>query len=172
MNQKGGIVTTDRRPQPPSAAPPMEMLAAFLDFHRATLLWKIAGVSDEDLRRPMVPSGTCLLGIVKHSTFVERWWFRAVFAGEKIAVPWLTNDRDADWRIEAGESTEELVTLYRREIDRSRAIVSAASWDDRAKRVGFDQTLGWIMAHMVEEVARHNGHADILRELIDGATGK
>jgi hypothetical protein len=66
-------MSEDIRPDPPMAAPPVEMLSAFLDFHRATLLWKIEGLTDEELRRPMVPSGTCLLGIVKHSAYVERW---------------------------------------------------------------------------------------------------
>ena len=81
-------MTDDPRPDPPLAAPPLAMLEAFLDFHRETLLWKIAGLSDEELRRPMVPSGVCLLGIVKHSAYVERWWFRSVFAGEDLPSRW------------------------------------------------------------------------------------
>ena len=162
----------DNRPDPPLAAPPVEMVSAFLDFHRATLLWKTEGLSDEQLRRPMVPSGVCLLGIVKHSAYVERWWFRAVFGGEDPPFPWTEEDPDADWRIEPDETTEAIIALYRDEVERSRAIVVGAGWDDRARRAGRDHTLGWILTHMVEEVARHNGHADILRELIDGTTGE
>ncbi len=160
------------RPEPPLAAAPVEMVTAFLDFHRATLLWKIEGWADEELRRPMTPSGVCLLGIVKHSAYVERWWFRGVFAGEEVSFPWREGDPDADWRIEPGEATEEIVALYCDEVERSRAAAAGAGWDDRARRPGFDHTLGWVLTHMVEEVARHNGHADILREAIDGATGE
>jgi hypothetical protein len=170
-------MSEDNRPEPPMTASPVEMVSAFLDFHRATLLWKIDGLSEDDLRRPMVPSGVCLLGIVKHSAYVERWWFQAVFAGEDLPFPWTDQDRDADWRIEPADTPEAIVALYRRETERSREILRQAQhagggWDDRAKRPGFDHTLGWILTHMVEEVARHNGHADILREQIDGQTGE
>jgi uncharacterized damage-inducible protein DinB len=160
------------RPEPPLAAPPVEMLSSFLDFHRATLLWKIDGLSDEQLRRSMVPSGTCLLGIVKHSAYVERWWFRHVFAGETVEFPWTEADRDADWRIEPTDTTAGIVALYEDETARSREIVSRAAWDDLARATRKDHTLGWILTHMVEEVARHNGQADILREQIDGMTGE
>lgn len=163
------------RPQPPMAAAPVEMVSAFLDFLRATLLWKIEGVPDDDLRRPMTPSGVSLLGMLKHSALVERFWFRRVFAGEEIPFPWTKDDPDADWRIEAGETTAEIVTLYRAEVERSREIVAGKAWEARAARPpwpGEAQTLGWILTHMVEEVARHCGHADIIRETIDGQTGE
>jgi hypothetical protein len=161
----------DHRPEPPMAASPVEMTSAFLDFHRATLLWKIDGLTDEELRRPMVPSGNCLLSIVKHSAHVERWWFRRVFAGEDVDV-WPEADPDADWRIEPDETTAQIIALYNDETARSRAIVDGANWDDLAKASRKGHTLGWILTHMVEEVARHNGHADIFRELIDGKTGE
>jgi uncharacterized damage-inducible protein DinB len=160
------------RPEPPMAAEPVEMVSAFLDFLRATLLWKIEGLSDEELRRPMTPSGMSVLGIVKHSAYVERVWFRRIFRGEEIVVPWREGDPDADWRIESDETTEEIVRLYREEAERSRAIVAGASWEAKARHPDYEQTLGWILTHMVEEVARHCGHADILREAIDGATGE
>lgn len=165
-------MSEDTRPDPPKAAPPVEMLSAFLDFHRATLLWKIEGLTDEELRRPMVPSGTNLLGIVKHSAYVERWWFRRVFAGEDVEFPWSEADPDAEWRVEPTDTTEDIIALYRDETARSREIVRGASWDDLAKASSKGHTLGWILTHMVEEVARHNGHADILREQIDGRAGE
>ena len=87
-------------------------------------------------------------------------------------MPWRSGDRDADWWIEPGESTAAVVALYRDEVERSRAAVVGAGWGDRAKRPGRNETLGWILSHMVEEVARHNGHADILREAIDGVIGE
>jgi len=167
------VVTVDEhgRPEPPVAAGPVEMVSAFLDFLRATLLWKIEGLSDEELRRPMTPSGVSLLGMVKHSAFVERSWFQHVFLGEDVPFPWREGDPDADWRIEPGETTEEIVGLYRSEVERSRAIVAGCAWEAPARR-GEGRTLGWILTHMVEEVARHCGHADILREALDGATGE
>lgn len=166
----------DRR-DPPEAAPDHEMLAAFLDYHRATLLWKVDGLSEEDLRRTMTASGLTLLGLVKHLAYVERWWFQNVFAGEAVAFPWTREDPDADWRVEPDERAEAILDLYRAEVVRSRAIVAGASLDDVARRPrtrppGQPQTLRWIMLHMIEETARHNGHADLMREAIDGATGE
>lgn len=163
------------RPEPPMAAEPVEMVSAFLDFLRATLLWKIEGLSDEELRRSMTRSGVSLLGIVKHSTTVERFWFQRVFRGEDEPDPWREGDPDADWRIEPGETTAQIVELYRAETERSRANVAGQAWAARAAGPpwpGQTQTLGWILTHMVEEVARHCGHADLLRESIDGATGE
>ena len=165
-------MSDDTRPDPPLAAAPVEMLSAFLDFHRATLLWKIEGLTDEQLRRPMVPSGTSLLALVKHSAYVERFWFRRVFAGEDVEIPWSKDDPDADWRLEPADTSGAIIVLYGDEIARSRAIVAGAAWDDLAKASPQGHTLGWILTHMVEEVARHNGHADILRKQIDGKTGE
>lgn len=165
------------RVEPPNNAPEQEMLEAYLNYHRATLLWKVDGVSDEDLRRPMVPSGTNLLGMVKHLAWVERGWFQETFAGEEIPMPpWTDDDPNADFRIEAHETTQQIIELYKEACDRSRAVTWAAeSIDQEAvapspRREGI--TLRWIMLHMIEETARHNGHADILREMIDGATGE
>ena len=148
-------------------------MTAFLDYHRATLLMKIDGVSDADLRRPMTPSGTSLLGMVKHLAYVEQGWFQRTFLGREVSVPWTDDDPDADFRIEPHESTQEIIDLYQRQCQTSREIVASASLDDlaaREKRKDF--SLRWIMVHMIEETARHNGHADILREMIDGVTGE
>ena len=158
---------------PPYGVAEKDMLAAYLDFHRATLKWKIEGLSEDDAKRSMTPSGTNLLGIVKHVAYVDRWWFQDVFAGRDCEYPWTDEDPDADFRIEPGETIESVFGLYDAECEKSRAIVAAASLDDVAARVkerGY--TLRWIVLHMIEEIARHNGHADIVRELIDGATGE
>ena len=160
------------RPEPPLAGPPKELVEGFLDFLRATLLWKLDGLSDEDLRRSLVPSGWSLLGMVKHIAYVERSWFRKVFLGETVTFPWTEADPDADWRIEPGETTAQVLDLYRDECARARAIVAAASWDDLAVRADEPRSLGWILTHMVEETARHCGHADLVREQLDGATGE
>ena len=149
------------------------MLGAWLDFHRATLLMKIDGVGDGELRRPMTQSGTNLLGMVKHLAYVERWWFQEVFAGRSMDYPWTDEDPDADWRVESHETTGEIVALYRNECDESHAILRENLLDDLARHPGrSDFTLRWIALHMIEETARHNGHADILREMIDGSTGE
>jgi uncharacterized damage-inducible protein DinB len=121
----------------------------------------------------MVPSGTSLLGLVKHLAYVERWWFQEVWAGQPATYPFSETDPDADWRIEPDETTEGVLGLYRGECARSREIVAAApSLDEVAHHPRRKLTRRWILVHMIEETARHNGHADILREQLDGATGE
>jgi uncharacterized damage-inducible protein DinB len=147
----------------------------FLDYLRDTVVMKLEGLSEEEARRRLVPSETTLLGIVKHLAFVERFWFQSVFAGKDAATPWSEEDPDADWRVEEWETIDGIVAFYRNEVTKSRKITAkpALNWKarrpDRAGRKVI--RLRWIMAHMVEETARHAGHADILRELTDGATG-
>ena len=164
------------RVDPPLTGTELEMLNTFLDYHRATLLWKVSGVSDEDLRRKAVPTSTMsLLGLVKHLAYVERSWFQRWFKNEDVFFPWTGEDPDADWRIEPEETTENIIRLYNEEVEKSRRIVGAAGLDDLAARAGSEgerASLRWIMFHMIEETARHNGHADLLREALDGATGE
>ena len=145
-------------------------LEAFLDAQRDAVVRKVAGVADESARRPLVPSGTTLAGIVKHLAFVERYWFQEVFAGGEPEYPWTEEDPDADWRVEPWETVDGLVRFYEAEIERSREISAAAkSLKQRDSRNR--ASLRWILLHMIEETARHAGHADILRDQIDGATG-
>jgi uncharacterized damage-inducible protein DinB len=170
------VQAEDTRRVPLRTGPEKETLEEFLDYHRDTLLWKISGLSDHDLRQRMVPSGTSLLGIVKHLGFVEQNWFFG-FAGMEYEtpVPWTDEDPDADFRIEPHETTKAILDFYGAKCAMSRQIVAAASLDDISKRKEVPPegppTLRWILIHMIEETARHNGHADILREQIDGATG-
>jgi len=165
------------RNDPPITGGEKETLEAFLDYHRRTLLMKVEGIGDDELRRPMVPSGTSLLGMVKHLAYVERWWFGHCFAGADVTFPWSDDDPDADWRVEADETTSAITALYDSECARGRSIVAEVDDLDRraARAVGRRQeqpSLRWILIHMIEETARHNGHADILREMIDGTTGE
>ena len=140
-------------------------LEAWLDYHRAVAVWKLQGVSDEDARRPMVPSGTSMLGLVKHLAGVERWWFPIVFAGLDVV------DMDDDWEI-GDDTVDGVIETYRFECTRSREISrGAASLDQVAVHPKRPAPLRWIMVHMIEETARHNGHLDILREQIDGSIG-
>ncbi len=156
--------------RPPKKAPELAMLSAFLDAQRDACLRKVTGASDEDLTKRLVSSGTTLLGLVKHLAYVERGWFQLDFAGlEGLDFPKADDD---EFRIEAHESASDVVALYEQECAKSRAVVAGASPDDHARHAGSrDYTLRWIMLHMIEETARHAGHADILREQLDGTVG-
>ena len=162
---------TSKRIKPPLIGSERELLTAFLDYHRQTVLLKAEGVSDADLRRTMTPSGLSLLGLIKHLAYVERSWFQDEFAGEDVSFPWTDEDPDADFRIEPDETTQDIFTLYQAEVKRSREIVAASSLDDIARGEKRKPSLRWIMMHMIEETARHNGHMDLMREAIDGQTG-
>jgi len=150
------------------------MLSAFLDRYRETMLWKLDGLTKEQASARLVPSATTLLGIVKHMAYVERGWFQVNFAGEPPSYPWPEDepDEDIDFRISTADTIESIGALYEQEIARSREIVAGASLDDVSKSKDRPRSLRWIMVHMIEETARHAGHADILRELTDGAIGQ
>lgn len=165
-------MTEDPRRPVPSVAPEHAMVSAMLEYQQDTLPLKIAGLSDVQLRQALVPSGTTLLGIIKHQAYVHRWWFRYVFAGEEVMFPWSESDPDADWRIEPDDTTEQILALYQEEVGLSRTIIAAASFDDPARNSERGFTLRRIMLHMIQEIARHAGHIDILAELIDGRTGR
>ena len=156
--------------RPPKKAPELEMLPAFFDAQRDALLRKVRGASDEDVRKRLVPAETTLLGLVKHLAFVERGWFQHVFAGrEGLEFP---DDDDDEFRIQPHETTGDIIRFYEAECAISRELIAGASPEDHARRPDRqDYTLRWIMMHMIEETARHAGHADILREQIDGTTG-
>jgi hypothetical protein len=157
---------------PPRTGGEKATLKGFLDLQRATLDWKLDGLSPTELQRSTVPSGICLLGIVKHMAFVELGWFCEVIGGRSLDL-WDPEDPDADWRIESWETPEGVRAFYRDAIAQAdEAIVGAKSLDVIGKgHGGREYSLRWVMVHMVEETARHAGHADILREQIDGATG-
>jgi uncharacterized damage-inducible protein DinB len=168
-------VVPHRRLDVPFAGDEKTILSAFLDRYRETMLWKLDGLSTAQASRRLVPSATTLLGVLKHLAYVERWWFQMNFAADPVSFPWPKDepDEDIDFRISATDTIESIGTLYRQEIDRSREIVAAASLDDLAKGKQVEpRSLRWIMVHMIEETARHAGHADILRELTDGAIGQ
>jgi uncharacterized damage-inducible protein DinB len=166
MNYRG------RRDEAVASTEELTLLTAFLDDLRETILWKLDGVSSEAARASVVPSGTSLLGMTKHLGFVERYWFQARFAGREVAFPWSEEDPDADWRTEGCETPEGVADFYRAEAERSREVVAAAQGLDTLAARGKPVTLRWILLHMIEETARHAGHADLLREAADGAIGE
>lgn len=157
----------------PKTGPGKDTLLAMLDNNRAVMVWKLEGLTRDEVTRPVVASGTSLLGVVKHLAFVERWWFDDFFAGCNVEYPWTDEDPDADFRIEDDETIDDIVALYTNAIARSDEITADARMDDLSARDrnGERYALRWIVAHMIEETARHAGHADLARELIDEATG-
>jgi hypothetical protein len=149
-----------------------ESLKVALDRHRDAVLWKLEGLGDEDLRRQMTPSGTSLLGLVKHLAAVEYGWFCDTFGREAEPLPFDEDDPDADLRIRPDETTEEVLAFYgRARAAGDRTIDELEVEDTGTAWFGEAVTLRWVLIHMVEETARHAGHADIIRELIDGMAG-
>jgi len=149
-----------------------QSLHVSLDRHRDVVLWKVAGLDDEALRRPMTPSGTSLLGLVKHLAAVEYGWFCQTFGRETEPLPFDDEDVDADLRVEPHETTADVLAFYGRARAAADAVIDELEVDDVGTAwFGEAVSMRWVLIHMVEETARHAGHMDILRELIDGATG-
>ncbi|MEU8759032.1 DinB family protein [Streptomyces sp. NPDC048659] len=172
------MTLVDRRIQPPLTADERTTLTAMLDFQRDTLALKCEGLSTEQLKdRAVAPSGLSLLGLVRHAAEVERGWFRNVVNGETSRSPW-TPAGSTDWADfdvdDAGDTqVAEAFAVWREECRLARAIVEAAPTLDVTGRLGDEEySLRYVLAHMIEEYARHNGHADLLRERIDGTTGE
>ena len=162
-----------RRSEPPYILDERPMLEAWLEFHRTTLLLKCEGL-DDALRkaRPIPTSLLSLHGLLRHMAEVERGWFRRTLLVDGCGWIWLDPNiddselvplDDADW--------ESDVATWQAECDASRAAAAAHALDDTGLRHGQPCSLRWIYVHMIEEYARHNGHADLLRELVDGAVG-
>ncbi|MEU4269607.1 DinB family protein [Streptomyces sp. NPDC026092] len=169
-------VDDSARTEPSTLAGEREMLEGWLDYHRQTLALKCLGLDETQLRTASAPpSNLTLLGLVRHMADVERGWFRRVMAGERAERIYGTvEDRDRAFRVTDADTWEETHATWQREIEGARAVAAAHGLDD----VGAGKhpsgevfNLRWIYVHMIEEYARHNGHADLLRERIDGATG-
>lgn len=166
---------TTERPAPPVRADERESLRAFLDFQRATLVMKTDGLGDEDLRRRSSPPSTLsLLGLVRHMAEVERTWFRRVINDEDLPLVWSANgdfqaayDARTATRAEAFEAWQAEVAHARR-IERAAASLDVTGYQPRW---GEHVSLRLVMLHLIHEYARHNGHADFLREAIDGTVG-
>lgn len=149
-----------------------ESLHASLKRHRDVVLWKLEGLDDERLRRPVVTSGTSMLGLVKHLGWVEYGWFCETFGRVTEARDYDENDPDADLRVEAGESTADVLALYERARSAADAVIEGVTVDEPGTAwFGDAVTMRWVLIHMIEETARHAGHLDIMREIIDGSTG-
>jgi uncharacterized damage-inducible protein DinB len=156
---------------PPRSGPEDEMLHAFLDHFRAVMVRKVEGVDEEGLRWSPVDSGTCLGGLIKHLAYVERWWFQAVWRSDPVEFPWSEDDPDAEFRLDVHDTADSLIAFYRQECEISRRLTRDADLEDTIPWRDGRMSLRWIMVHMIEETARHCGHADIVREMLDGQVG-
>ncbi|MEV5436132.1 DinB family protein [Streptomyces sp. NPDC052682] len=164
----------DGRPVPLMTGEERAMLESWLAFHRATLELKCAGLDDAQVRRASVePSGLTLLGLVQHLAEVERNWFQRVAGG--LDVPPVFDD-PTGYGLDPARGLDEALAIWRREIERGREVCAGRSLEDTGRiadgpMAGAEVSLRWVFVHMIEEYARHNGHADLLRERIDGVTG-
>jgi uncharacterized damage-inducible protein DinB len=166
--------TAPKRTDPPFRDPERPALEAWLEYHRATLLMKCAGLLAEQLATRSVPPSTLsLLGLVRHMTEVERSWFRRRLERENVPPLYYDDaNPDGDFDDVDPARADDDLAAFQAELDAARAAAARHGLDDVGlSREGEEVDLRWIYLHMIEEYARHNGHADLLRERIDGATG-
>jgi uncharacterized damage-inducible protein DinB len=170
---------------PPEEGSEVATLLGFLAYQRATLAWKCRGLDDKQLRVARPPSSVTLGGLLKHMAYVEDYWFCEVVSGEPTPEPWASADTEADpdwdWTSAADDSGHDLRALWAERVGRADAVVQArlGQGDDAALAEAHSAwggqgraSLRWVLVHMIEEYARHNGHADLIRESIDGETGE
>ena len=171
------------RPEPHPASGEADMLLGFLEFLRATFRWKCEGLDAAGMRATLAPSTMTLAGLMKHLSWVEDYWFSRRLFGNEPAEPWRSvdweADRDWEWHSALDDTPEQLFALWEASMERSRRFAAdalahgdlgrpaAVPWPD-----GNTPSLRWILVHMVEEYGRHVGHADLLRESVDGMVGE
>jgi uncharacterized damage-inducible protein DinB len=171
------------RPEPPLAGDEIATLRGFLDFHRATFEWKCAGLDESGLRTSVAASSMTLGGMMKHLALVEESWFSEKLRGRDSEAPWdavdWENDPDWEWRTASTDTPEELRDQWRRSVEKANAMIDEALREGGVSQLalrkwpdGRAPSLRWIFCHMIEEYARHNGHADLIREVVDGQTGE
>jgi uncharacterized damage-inducible protein DinB len=171
------------RPEPPLASDEADTLVGFLEFLRATFAWKCSGLDAAGLTATVGGSTMTLGGMLKHLAYVEDHWFSHRIRGNQRQDVWKAVDWDADpdweWNTAAEESPEQLHALWRDAVSRSRDLLSEALADGglgQPSRLplpdGRTPSVRWVVVHMIEEYARHNGHADLIRESVDGLVGE
>lgn len=159
---------------PFSTATERDALQSYLDHMREALVRKVGGLSEQDARRASTVSSLSLLAIVKHSAVWERRWFQVVFAGLPAADRWpaVRGEPDGTFALGDEDTVVSVLAEYRAQIAASRDILAAGDLDARCARSDLvDENLRWVAMHMIQETARHAGHADIIREAIDGSRG-
>ena len=169
------------RPEPPAAGDEVSTLLGFLDHHRATLSWKCAGLDTAGLSTQVGASSLTLGGLLKHAALVEVDWFVGDLHGRGLGRPWSEVDDPGQfaWASAADDSPEQLRELWSDAVHQAREATAEALADggldrltDRVRSDGFRPSLRWLLLHMIEEYARHNGHADLIREAVDGSVGQ
>ena len=161
------------RTRPSESGSEREILTGLLDFLRATVINKVAGLTDKQAFAPPIASSTLSpANLVKHLTGIERFWFSIDFAGSDLPWPWTDDDPHGNFRLAADDTLAGVVAEYASECERSRQAIAGASLDDPARGPDMAFTLRYALAHMIEETARHCGHLDLMRESIDGETGE
>jgi hypothetical protein len=171
------------RPQPPVAADEVATLLGFLEYERATIAWKCSELDAAGLNATLGPSSMTLGGMLKHLARVEDYWFSYALHAHDTADPWNSvdwkTDPDRDWQSAAEDSPEQLFAFWREAVERSRTLVAQAlaggdlgQWARRRWPNGQPPSLRWILVTVIDEYARHNGHADLIRESVDGMTGQ
>ena len=164
------------RPDPPLSGDEVATLTGFLAYQRATLAWKCDGVSDHDLRRPVPPTSMSLAGLLKHLSRVEDYWFSETVGEGGPTPPWDAMPWAAEWENHVEHTGAELRQMWQARVAASDEVVRTRlddldatypAWGGRGR-----VSLRWVLVHMIEEYARHNGHADLLRQAIDGAVGE
>ena len=177
------VIDEHGRPQPPVAGDELATLLGFLEYQRATFAWKCSGLDATSLSATVGASSMTLGGMLKHLAYVEHYWFSERLHGHEMGPPWdgvdWKADPDWDWHSAARDTPEQLRAIWGDSVEQSRALVTEAlsngdmgqlarrPWPD-----GSAPSLRWILIHMIEEYGRHNGHADLIRESVDGATGE
>ena len=164
----------------PLAGGEVETLLGFLDYQRATLAWKCRGLDDDQLRAALPPTNMTLGGMLMHLARVEDGWFSEVVAETEKLEPWASMPWSAEWDTAAAETGDALRSLWAERVEASRRVVaeqleagaSALDATHPARGGQAEVSLRWVLVHMIEEYARHNGHADLLRQSIDGETGE
>lgn len=165
-------------PEPPFSSTERETLVAFLDYYRAIMIDKTGGLTRDEVNTRLEPSSMTLINMIHHLALVEQHWFFVFFSGNEQQEPWASVnwDTDPDWDFDIASELDPALILarYTEAIDVSNSIIAAADSMDTLsvrKRDGEKRSLRWILVHMIEEVARHAGHADLIRESIDGQVG-
>ncbi|GII22091.1 DinB family protein [Planosporangium mesophilum] len=164
-----------QRLDPPFTGDERSLLESWLDYHRTTVQVKCAGLAEADAWRTPLPSSPAMspAGLVLHLYWVERNWFERILTGVDVPLPWLV-ERDAEFARSGTESLDGVLKRYAEQCERSRELAAGRGLDDTGyhPKLGVDISLRWIYLHMIEETARHNGHFDAMRELIDGTVGE
>lgn len=166
----------DERVDPPPRAGEAETLEGFLDYLRATILHKSAGLDDEQGARRLLGSERTVTGLLRHLADVERYWFREVVGGlpeDEVGYRWFAeDDHEAEWHVGPADSVQEAREDYAAACASSRAQTAGRDLGDLAHRTRDAVSVRWVLAHMIEETGRHAGHLDVLTELLDGRTGE